>query len=72
MDDLLTQEPLAGDTVPGKTSAYKLTLMIVGYTENEKENALMQNHPPRGFATSSLNRMNSLLLIRVSFEPDGR
>jgi hypothetical protein len=27
MDDLLTQEPLAGDTVPGKTSAYKLTLM---------------------------------------------
>ena len=26
-DDLLTQEPLAGDTVPGKTSAYKLTLM---------------------------------------------
>lgn len=27
LDDLLTQEPLAGDTVPGKTSAYKLTLM---------------------------------------------
>jgi hypothetical protein len=24
LDDLLTQEPLAGDTVPGKTSAYKL------------------------------------------------
>jgi hypothetical protein len=22
LDDLLTQEPLAGDTVPGKTSAY--------------------------------------------------
>jgi TnpA family transposase len=27
LDDLLRQEPLAGDTVPGKTSAYKLTLM---------------------------------------------
>ncbi|MGH9438151.1 MAG: Tn3 family transposase, partial [Terriglobia bacterium] len=27
LDKLLTQEPLAGDTVPGKTSAYKLTLM---------------------------------------------
>jgi Domain of unknown function (DUF4158) len=27
LDDLLKQEPLAGDTVPGKTSAYKLTLM---------------------------------------------
>jgi len=27
LDDLLTQEPLAGDTVPGKTSAYKLTLI---------------------------------------------
>jgi len=27
LDDLLTQEPLAGDTVPGKTSAYKLSLM---------------------------------------------
>jgi TnpA family transposase len=27
LDDLLTQEPLAGDTIPGKTSAYKLTLM---------------------------------------------
>ena len=27
LDDLLTQEPLAGDPVPGKTSAYKLTLM---------------------------------------------
>ena len=27
LDDLLTQEPLAGDTVHGKTSAYKLTLM---------------------------------------------
>jgi hypothetical protein len=26
-EDLLTQEPLVGDTVPGKTSAYKLTLM---------------------------------------------
>ena len=24
LDDLLTQEPLAGDTVPGKTSAYSL------------------------------------------------
>jgi hypothetical protein len=27
LDDLLAQEPLAGNTVPGKTSAYKLTLM---------------------------------------------
>ena len=27
LDDLLTQESLAGGTVPGKTSAYKLTLM---------------------------------------------
>lgn len=27
LDDLLTQEPLAGDTVPGKTSAYRITLM---------------------------------------------
>jgi len=27
LDDRLTQEPLAGPTVPGKTSAYKLTLM---------------------------------------------
>jgi hypothetical protein len=27
LDDLLTQKPLAGDIVPGKTSAYKLTLM---------------------------------------------
>ena len=27
LEDLLTQEPLVGDTVPGKTSAYKLTLM---------------------------------------------
>ncbi|MBV8176520.1 MAG: DUF4158 domain-containing protein [Verrucomicrobia bacterium] len=27
LDDLLMQEPLVGDTVPGKTSAYKLTLM---------------------------------------------
>jgi hypothetical protein len=27
LDGLLTQEPLAGDTIPGKTSAYKLTLM---------------------------------------------
>ncbi|HEX5481353.1 MAG TPA: DUF4158 domain-containing protein, partial [Terriglobia bacterium] len=27
LDDLLTQKPLTGDTVPGKTSAYKLTLM---------------------------------------------
>jgi hypothetical protein len=27
LEDLLRQEPLVGDTVPGKTSAYKLTLM---------------------------------------------
>jgi hypothetical protein len=27
LDALLTQEPLTGDTVHGKTSAYKLTLM---------------------------------------------
>jgi len=27
LEDLLTQERLVGDTVPGKTSAYKLTLM---------------------------------------------
>ena len=27
LDSLLTKEPLAGDTVPGKTSAYKLTLI---------------------------------------------
>ena len=27
LDDLLTQEPTVGHTVPGKTSAYKLTLM---------------------------------------------
>ena len=29
LDDLLRQEPLAGDTVPGKTSAYKLVRLLV-------------------------------------------
>ena len=37
LEDLLTQERLVGDTVPGKTSAYKLTLM---------KNSRNQPNPP--------------------------
>jgi hypothetical protein len=69
LDDLLTQEPLAGDTVPGKTSAYKLTLMKK-LSQSTKPSKIKERATDLNLAKGLYHQLNQVLQA-IALKPEG-
>src|SRR5215472_5298518 len=69
LDDLLTQEPLAGDTVPGKTSAYKLTLMKE-LSQSSKPSKIKERVADLDLVKGLYHQLNRVLQA-IALKPEG-
>ena len=69
LDDLLTQEPLAGDTVPGKTSAYKLTLMKK-LSQSTKPSKIKERVADLDLVEGLYHQLNQVLQA-IALKPEG-
>lgn len=69
LDSLLTQEPLAGDTVPGRTSAYKLTLMKK-LSQSTKPSKIKQRVADLDLAKGLYHQLNWVLQA-IALKPEG-
>lgn len=69
LDNLLTQEPLAGDTVPGKTSAYKLTL-LKKLSQSTKPSKIKERVADLELAKGLYHQLNRVLQA-IGLKPEG-
>jgi hypothetical protein len=69
LGDLLTQEPLAGDTIPGKTSAYKLTLMKK-LSQSTKPSKIKERVADLDLAKGLYHQLNRVLQA-IALKPQG-
>jgi TnpA family transposase len=69
LDDLLAQEPLAGDTVPGKTSVYKLTLMKK-LSQSTKPSKIKERVADLDLAKGLYHQLNRVLQA-IALKPEG-
>jgi hypothetical protein len=69
LDDLLTQEPVQGTSVPGKTSAYKLTLMK-NLSQSTKPSKVKERVADLGLVQGLYDQLGSAL-HSLALKPEG-